>query len=184
MVHRNALAKIMGLSETRVSQLGLEGVIKQAERGRYYLMASIAGYIAYIKNARVNGKGKLNGEDGEENITSRKEKKLELECEKIRVFIEKEKRNLIPIEEMIEGASMAGVTISQAFDQLEDDLPPMLEGLTALAMKSKLRDYGRMKRLDMIEHFEIEGNLRDKANQYDEDEKQMAGDILPESKTT
>lgn len=48
----------------------------------------------------------------------------------------------------------AGVASRGAWEKIAADLPPMLEGLTALQMVPKLRDYARAQCLELAEHFQ------------------------------
>lgn len=58
------------------------------------------------------------------------------------------------LREVATAAGMeAGLASLGAWERIEDDLPPMLEGLTAAQMKVKLRDYGRLQSLDLAKHF-------------------------------
>lgn len=43
------IAKLLMLTERRVNQLTQEGVIPKVERGKYDLVASVQGYIRYLK---------------------------------------------------------------------------------------------------------------------------------------
>jgi len=44
------IAKLLDLSERRVQQLGREGVIPKAERGRYDLVGAVRGYVRYLRD--------------------------------------------------------------------------------------------------------------------------------------
>jgi phage terminase Nu1 subunit (DNA packaging protein) len=51
------IARLLDLTERRVQQLGREGVIPKAERGRYDLVGAVRGYVRYLRvqAARVQG---------------------------------------------------------------------------------------------------------------------------------
>ena len=51
----STIAKLFNLTERRVQQLASEGVIPKPERGKYDLVASVRGYIAYLQE-RAFGK--------------------------------------------------------------------------------------------------------------------------------
>ena len=51
----STIAKLFNLTERRVQQLASEGVIPKPERGKYDLVASVRGYIAYLQD-RAFGK--------------------------------------------------------------------------------------------------------------------------------
>ena len=174
------LAELFGLTTARISQLGKSGdLVQVGGKGQYNLGEAVKAYITNLRNPKINAHGRANGNEGEENITDMKEKKLELECERLRVLIDKEIGSLVPIEEMIEGASMAGVAQKAEWESLEDELPPQLEGLTALQMKAKLRDYGRMKCIELGGHYEIEQQITEESN---DKAKQMGDEIQRKSK--
>lgn len=48
-----AIAKLLMITERRVQQLSLEGVIPRAERGRYELVPAVQGYIRYLRERTV-----------------------------------------------------------------------------------------------------------------------------------
>lgn len=51
----STIAKLFNLTERRVQQLASDGVIPKAERGKYDLVASVRGYIAFLQD-RAFGK--------------------------------------------------------------------------------------------------------------------------------
>lgn len=61
----------------------------------------------------------------------------------------------MPLAEALEGAALAGAAVNAAWEGIEDELPPILEGLPAMAMKGKLRDYARSKCIELSQCFEI-----------------------------
>ena len=149
------LARLFGLTPTRISQLGKNGTLPKAKaRGKYLLWPSIKNYIAALKNPKVNGNGTANGEELPEGIRTRKEKKLDLECQKIEFALDVSKGKFISKSAAIEAASIAAIASKTAWESLEDTLPPMLEGLPAPKMKMKLRDFGRMKSKELSEIFD------------------------------
>ena len=149
------LARLFGLTPTRISQLGKNGTLPKArERGKYLLWPSVKNYIAALKNPKVNGHTTADGTELPEGIRTRKERKLDLECQKIEHQLDVQKGFYILKTTAMEAASIAAVSSKAAWEGLEDDLPPMLEGLTAPKMKVKLRDYGRMKAKELSEIFD------------------------------
>lgn len=67
----------------------------------------------------------------------------------------REQRHYIRITEATNAASMAAVASKAAWEGLEDDLPPRLEGMTASQIKKELRDYGRVKAREIAETFGV-----------------------------
>jgi phage terminase Nu1 subunit (DNA packaging protein) len=43
------IARLLDLTERRVQQLGREGIIPRAERGRYDLVGAVRGYVRYLR---------------------------------------------------------------------------------------------------------------------------------------
>lgn len=69
------------------------------------------------------------------------------------IKVETERGTLMATSDAQSAAMRAGAASRAAWEKLEADLPPMLEGLNALQMASKLRDYGRLKSKELSEHF-------------------------------
>jgi len=55
LVNAKALAGLFDITERRVQMLAKEEVIPKAERGKYLFVASIKGYIAYLRKAAFGG---------------------------------------------------------------------------------------------------------------------------------
>lgn len=151
------LSRLFGLTPTRISQLGKNGTLPKAkERGKYLLWPSVKNYIEALKNPKLNGHSTADGTELPEGIRTRREKKLDLECEKIahQIEVAKGKYTLASDEEM--AGMQFGMAVKQVIEALEDELPPHLEGLNALQMKVKIRDHGRSKLIDLQEFFPLE----------------------------
>lgn len=67
----------------------------------------------------------------------------------------REQKNYIRITDAIEAASMAAVASKAAWESLEDELPPQLEGLSAAQMKVKLRAFAQLKSRELSEIFSV-----------------------------
>jgi hypothetical protein len=70
-VPASVLAKALGVSRMRVEQLAAEGVIKRLAKGRFLLLASVAGYVAWLKDeqrqaAKSAAAGKVQDQRAEE----------------------------------------------------------------------------------------------------------------------
>jgi len=59
----------------------------------------------------------------------------------------------LPMTASMDAGSRAAVASKAAWESIEDDLPPRLEGLTAAQMKKELRDYARQKCIELSEIF-------------------------------
>jgi len=154
-VEAATLATLFGLTPTRISQLGKQGTLPKAkERGKYLLWPSVKNYIAALKNPKLNGHSTADGTELPEGIRTRREKKLDLECEKIAHQIEVAKRNYMLASEAYAAGAMAAVASKAAWEGIEDELPPRLEGMTAAQMKTELRAYGHIKAKELSEVFE------------------------------
>jgi hypothetical protein len=57
-------------------------------------------------------------------------------------------------EEAAKSAAVAAMASKGKWEQIEDELPPMLEGLTALQMKEKLRPFARRVIMELAEVFD------------------------------
>lgn len=51
------IAKLLDLTERRVQQLGRDGVIPKAERGRYDLVGAVQGYVRYLRDQASRNQG-------------------------------------------------------------------------------------------------------------------------------
>lgn len=58
----SALAKVLGLTKTRIGQLVEEGVLVKLERGKFALCDSVNRYVEYLRNQKPNQWG-AKGED-------------------------------------------------------------------------------------------------------------------------
>jgi DNA-binding transcriptional MerR regulator len=68
------------------------------------------------------------------------------------IKVQQERGVLMPTADAEAAGRLAGQASRQAWEKIEDELPPMLEGLTAAQMKSKLRDYARARCLELSGH--------------------------------
>ncbi|AVM76212.1 terminase small subunit, Nu1 [Magnetospirillum gryphiswaldense] len=51
------IAKLLDLTERRVQQLGRDGTIPKAERGRYDLVGAVQGYVRYLRDQASRNQG-------------------------------------------------------------------------------------------------------------------------------
>jgi DNA-binding transcriptional MerR regulator len=65
----------------------------------------------------------------------------------------REQRHYIRIAEAIQDAARAAIASKSAWEGIEDELPPRLEGLSAAQMKKELRAYGQLKARELAEVF-------------------------------
>ena len=83
-------------------------------------------------------------------------RKLRAEAESKEHALAVEKGLYILRSDAVKAGSRAGLASKHAWENIEDSLPPMLEGLTALQMKEKLRDYARSVNLELAAVFDDE----------------------------
>jgi len=72
------VAKAMNVTPRRVQQLGLEGVIPRAEKGKLPVLACLAGYIRYLQSRASEGSKRLS-EDARLRGTQADLRAMELE---------------------------------------------------------------------------------------------------------
>ena len=93
-----------------------------------------------------------------QQIAEARLRKLNAEAEAKEHALEVENGRWILADDARKHAGNAALHVKAQLEMLEDALPPILEGHTALQMKAKLRDYSRSMMQDLSECFVI-GNL-------------------------
>jgi phage terminase Nu1 subunit (DNA packaging protein) len=158
-VKSETLAKLCNITTRRVEQLAKDGIMVKRERGLYDLWGSVASYIRFLQEASTNQWG-----SDSPDLNEVRKKKMELECKRIEFALDVEKGKYVRRVDVIEEGFRVGTVLKQVMMRLENDLPPMLEGLKAAKMKPKLRDYSRN------ELVELEGALGEAVKEEGEDE--------------
>jgi len=69
------------------------------------------------------------------------------------IKVQQERGVLMPVADAEAAGRLAGQASRQAWEKIEDELPPMLEGKTAAQMKAALRDYARARCLELSALF-------------------------------
>ena len=129
-VSAGVLAQLFGLTPTRISQLGKAGTLPKAkERGKYLLWPSIKNYISALKDPKQNGYGTADGTDGPETLRSRRERKLELECEKLDHQIKVMQGEYVTKESQIREGLLVSQVIRAQILKIPADLPQSIIGL-------------------------------------------------------
>lgn len=59
----STIAKLLMLSETRVQQLVVEGIIEKEGHGKYNLVKAVQGYIKYLQDRTVGNAGQVKAAD-------------------------------------------------------------------------------------------------------------------------
>ena len=83
MVNATELASILGLTARRVQQLGQDGTLQFAQRGRYSLGDAVQRYISFISRTKENTKQETERLDAEVNIKKAKAIKAVLEAKEL-----------------------------------------------------------------------------------------------------
>lgn len=129
-VDAHILATLFGLTSTRIAQLGKAGTLPKAkERGKYLLWPSVKNYIAALKNPKLNGSGTADGTEDPESLRSRREKKIDLECQKIQLWIDAEKGKYITRSEVDERDTKIGSAVAAFLTRYEREMPAVCLGL-------------------------------------------------------
>lgn len=69
------------------------------------------------------------------------------------IAVERERGTLMLTSDAQKAGQAAGVASRAAWEKIAADLPPMLDGLTAMQMVTKLRDYARSACMELSEIF-------------------------------
>lgn len=77
------VAKLLDISPRRLQQLHKEGVIPKGSRGKYPLVASVQGYIHYLRERHVST-------DSSEKLDYRRERALHTRAQRIKTELEVE----------------------------------------------------------------------------------------------
>jgi phage terminase Nu1 subunit (DNA packaging protein) len=88
------IARLFGVSERRVQQLAKDGIIPKAEKGKYELIGSVRGYIAFLQE-RAFGKDVMTIDAHQERA-----RLLKAQADKTELEVKVMNRNLIYVEEV------------------------------------------------------------------------------------
>lgn len=95
-------------------------------------------------------------EKDSKDMEAAKLRKINLECKRIQIGMDKQLGILVSREEVEAVFLRAGVIVGMSLDRLCDLLPPALEGLESSQMKTKLMDFMRQARMDLAEELQID----------------------------
>lgn len=141
-VEAGTLAQLFGLTPTRISQLGKAGTLPKAkERGRYLLWPSIKNYIAALKNPKLNAHGTADGTEDPETLRGKRERKLDLECDKLQHQIKVMEGEYVTRESQIRDGMATGEAIKALVLKIPSDLPQMIIGLDYPDAVARCEDY-------------------------------------------
>lgn len=113
------LAKYLGLTERRIQQLAADGEIPSGKDGKYWLLESTKGYLAYLQKA---AQGKAVSDDGKAKQAMQIQV-LQNTRDKGQMELDKERGLLLPIDRVREST----VRLLKVLTEGADSLPDMLE---------------------------------------------------------
>lgn len=128
-VEAGILARLFGLTPTRISQLGKSGVLPKAGRGKYFLWPSIKNYIAELRDPKLNAHGRADGSDNPESLRAKRETKLDLECKKLDFQIKVLNNEYVSVESELQDGYLISQTIRSEILKIPSELPQALIGL-------------------------------------------------------
>ena len=159
-VEAAVLARLFGLTTTRIAQLGKAGTLPKAkERGKYMLWPSIKNYIAELRDPKINAHGRADGGDDPETLRKKRERKLDLECEKLDVQIKVMQGEYVTIDSQERlGLQMSHVMRSEIM-KIPAELPQALVGLEYPEAVKRCEDFAdhMLEQLNNVESYEIGG---------------------------
>lgn len=116
------LATYWSLTDRRIQQLAAEGEIPPGEDGKYWLLASTKGYLAYLQKA---AQGKAVSDDGKRKQGVQIEL-LQAQRDSVQMELEKKRGLLLPIDQVRDGT----VRMLKVLTEGADSLPDLLERKT------------------------------------------------------
>lgn len=141
-VEAGVLARLFGLTPTRISQLGKAGTLPKAkERGRYLLWPSIKNYIAELRDPKLNAHGRADGGDNPETLRAKRERKLDLECDKLDFQLKILQGDYVSNESQKRRGLQISQTIRGEILKIPAQLPQSLLGLEYAASVQKCEEF-------------------------------------------
>ncbi|MDP3228505.1 MAG: DUF1441 family protein [Acidovorax sp.] len=113
------LASYLGLTERRIQQLAADNEIPPGEDGKYWLLASTKGYLAYLQKA---AQGKAVSDDGKKKQGVQIEL-LQAQRDSAQMELDKKRGLLLPIDQVRDGV----VRLLKVLTEGADSLPDLLE---------------------------------------------------------
>jgi hypothetical protein len=145
------LCEVLGITKQRLGQFP-DGVVCRLGRNAYDLLKSVKGYVTLLQGQRVYGasgdaeKSDIGGDAHELEELVRQVKaaktyndartlKVQIDALRSGYALEVEQNKYCSIDQIEDGMDAIASVVRNAIKRMEGDLPPMLEGLTASAMK-------------------------------------------------
>lgn len=89
------LAKLLNLTPRRIQQLANEGVIPRAERGRYDVLRSVKGYVAYLQDLSQGRRGELH------DIAKTRQRLLQFQADRAEIEIQLMRGDMVRTEDVM-----------------------------------------------------------------------------------
>jgi phage terminase Nu1 subunit (DNA packaging protein) len=145
------LCRLFNLTSARIGQLAKDGIIFKTERNQYDLWRSVRGYIEFLQKSKTEGASHMErsgttGDPQELEELVRQVKaartyndartlKVQIDALRAGYALEVEQERYCSIAQIEDGMDGIAAVVRNAIKRMEADLPPMLEGLEASAMK-------------------------------------------------
>ena len=150
------LCRLFDLTKVRIGELVAAGVIPKSARNCYLLIPCVIGYVRFLQRNKISGSGNaeksdITGEAQELEELVRQVKsartyndartlKVQIDALRSGYALEVEQNNYCSISQIEDGVSAIASVVRNAIKRLEADLPPMLEGLDASAMRGLISE--------------------------------------------
>jgi hypothetical protein len=155
-VEAAVLARLFSLTPTRISQLGKAGTLPKAkERGKYLLWPSIKNYIAELRDPKLNGYGRADGGGEAETLRMKRERKIDLECEKLDAQVKVMTGEHVSLESQKRKGLLISQTIRGQILRIPAELPQAIIGLEYVAAVLKCEEFAdhMLEELHNVENY-------------------------------
>lgn len=155
-VSTEALCRLLNLTSARLGQMARDGIIFKAGRNSYDLWRSVKGYIAFLQRGKTEGASNIerSGTTGDpqelaelvrqvkaaRTYNDARTLKVQIDALRAGYALEVEQERYCSIAQIEDGMDGIAAVVRNAIKRMEADLPPMLEGLEASAMKRMIAE--------------------------------------------
>lgn len=122
----STIAKLLMLSETRVQQLVVEGVIEKEGHGKYNLVKAVQGYIKYLQDRSVGNAGQVKAAD----YHVEKARKIRAEATLAEMEVDKKRGLLVEVASVEREATSVMLEIRTRMLAVPERVAPSLLGET------------------------------------------------------
>lgn len=150
-VSTEQLCRLFNLTAARIGQLGKDGIIFKTGRNKFDLWKSIRGYITFLQRSKVEGAANVERSDATgdpqelaelvqqvkaaKTYNDARTLKVQIDALRAGYALEVEQERYCSIAQIEDAMDGIAAVVRNAIKRMEADLPPMLEGLDAAAMK-------------------------------------------------